>query len=95
MHTAEQVNTLAAQFAALMMNALGREKIAEVNRRNANAEVGVCHSHDFIDANEVMEQAFHDFTGRWTRAESEEDAALCDAAWIAAKKSMFAEAGFK
>lgn len=56
------VEALAEAFIKQLREDLGPEKFAEVVARNA-AELNpdVCHSHDFCDANMVMDAAFEEF----------------------------------
>ena len=51
-------NTLAAEFCAVLRSWLTPEQMEEVVRRNrVETHVGICHSHDFCDANEALLQA--------------------------------------
>jgi hypothetical protein len=46
---------LAKEFSAELRRTLTADEMDEVNRLNADeANPGVCHSHDFCDANQVM-----------------------------------------
>lgn len=51
------VYTLAAEFSQRLRECLTPEQMAEVNARNQADEF--CHSHDFVDANVVMLEAWH------------------------------------
>ena len=54
-YTTEQA---AARFVDGLRAALGAENFARMQRLNADeTAAGVCHSHDFVDANEVMAAA--------------------------------------
>lgn len=74
---------LAARFVAILKGSLSSKQFAEMRRRNRDeSSAGVCHSHDFCDANMLMAQAFSDlgystdydfgddeaFTARWNEA---------------------------
>ena len=74
---------IADAFVRLLRQTLTREEFAEMQRRNATPEyrdTGCCASHDFCDANEVMDAAFRacgividdlgddDNHARWNRA---------------------------
>ena len=51
---------IAGQFHACLLFVLSSEEIAEMKKRNkAETDPLICHSHDFCDANMVMEEAFH------------------------------------
>lgn len=50
---------VAIAFCAVLLAWIGPARLAEAARRNASTgQRGVCHSHDYIDANEAMAQAF-------------------------------------
>lgn len=55
---------VAERFCELLRQEIGEERFEQVIRRNhareLPAEQGVCHSHDFCDANRVMDQAVHE-----------------------------------
>lgn len=85
---------LARAFVRMLAITLSAEKLAEVVRLNAsdpnaNHDGGVCHSHDFCDANEVMLTAFAEYKGREPDLDSDEDMDLCESAWNAAKRAQF------
>ena len=49
---------VAKDFASILTAWIGRKNVEEAARRNADeADPGVCHSHDFCDANEAMAEA--------------------------------------
>lgn len=50
---------IADKFVELLRRDLSPEDLGEVCARNATAAPGVCHSHDFCDANMVMAEAFY------------------------------------
>lgn len=58
-----QCQALAQRFAQILLNSLGPVAIKEIDLRNASAPPGTCASHDFCDANMVMEEAFIDIYG--------------------------------
>ena len=101
MPTAEQV---AKAFAAKLTLILGKKKIAELNRRNTPEDRarGICHSHDFCDANMVMLAAIDPLVGAsgnsdtWQEEmdarDNEEEAAintLWNEAWNMAAQANF------
>lgn len=96
------VEDIAFRFSAALMLAIGPKTLREVVTRNKNETVsGVCHSHDFVDANECMAEAFIKVMGRGirlpcevdeglhTQADTDADFALIDKAW-----SLAADNGF-
>lgn len=92
----EQYQVLARAFVRMLGVELGEAKLAEVARLNAadpsaNGDGGVCHSHDFCDANETMLTAFREVLGREVDfdAEGDADMGLCEDAWNAAKRAAF------
>jgi hypothetical protein len=91
------VEAVASKFSELLRKELGADKMATVLERNsAETSEGVCHSHDFCDANVIMCEAFSELG-------VSEDAAIYDdrvaklwnAAWDMAVKNGFAASGAK
>lgn len=87
---ADLVTALAAAFTRELRKDVCPAKMAEIARRNAaENDSGICHSHDFIDANDVMYAAFMAATGRDPLGDdcpmTQADADLWNAAWAAAK----------
>jgi len=85
---------LAEQFVHRLGQAIGRAKLLEVCALNdAETSEGVCHSHDFCDANMVMDQACDDL-GIAARPYDEDEAVreratdLWNKAWDLAKASL-------
>lgn len=81
---------LAKAFDAELRAGIGAESYAEVIRRNRTPEYdGACASHDFCDANEIMDTAFVSVMGRSTIPDdedafiSEEDTDLWNRTWNA------------
>lgn len=85
----EVVLKIARQFSANLREVLSAEQLAEAIERNRNGHAFVCHSHDFCDANIVMEPAFAEVTGREIDLQSDEDVSMWDDAWALAKRSNF------
>lgn len=87
---ANLVAYLASTFSRGLRKDVGPANMAEIARRNAaEKDSGICHSHDFIDANDVMYAAFMAATGRDPLGDdlpmTQADADLWNAAWAAAK----------
>ena len=55
----------------------------------AEADSGICHSHDVTDANEVMADAFRAVMGREIDLQSDADGTLWNVAWDMAKRAEF------
>lgn len=75
---------LAGAFVILLQRDLSRADYFAARMKNRTAGEGVCASHDYCDANMVMDEAF---TGLFDRsaASTDEDCALWNAAWEVAK----------
>ena len=83
-----QARTIGDHFAGLLKDDLTKAQFAEILRRNkVQMNGGICHSHDFCDANVLMEIAFRAIVGREPDVGSDADAALWSAAWRHAKKT--------
>lgn len=76
---------IAAAFVANLKAALTEQQFAEMQNLNAVADAGICHSHDYCDANEVMADAFFCVMGRELDTQSDEDRALWSDSWDYAK----------
>jgi hypothetical protein len=80
--------TLAKKFSARLRKVLTPAQVSEAFSRNATeTNPGVCHSHDFCDANEVMAQAVLDCGMDYDFLEQHPQ--VVDAAWKIAKESGF------
>jgi hypothetical protein len=76
---------LAKAFSEELRRVLTADEMGEVNRLNAEeANSGVCHSHDFCDANQVMLDAMGD-----EFENTDEQNALISQAWNIAKAAEF------
>lgn len=74
---------LAGVFADCVYEWTSPEQFAEIKKRNVTAAPGVCHSHDFIDANMAMLNAFRVAFGYEPKAGemTDEETALWNKAW--------------
>lgn len=79
---------LAKDFSRRLIEEIGRDKVAEANERNKTYDDGACASHDFCDANMVMDAAFTAVVGRET-GDSEADMKMWAAAWDMAVDNGF------
>jgi hypothetical protein len=86
------VDTIARAFIAEFQASHSAQQCTEVDARNAAEESeNVCHSHDFCDANMVMDAAWLSLFGRsmCDHADQEAATALWNAAWDRAKEIGF------
>lgn len=86
---AKDLEEIAWQFARLMNQHLDAETMTEVRRRNRYTPGNVCHSHDFLDANMVMAEAFRAALRRDPDMDSMEDLGMWGDAWRLAKAKGF------
>lgn len=77
---------LAFAFARELGAHLGLEKLRAIDLANKTAEAGVCCSHDYCDANEVMARAFWVVVGRRVKTQDDGDCSLWSRAWDLAKR---------
>jgi len=92
--TQEKVLTLvlAARFIIGLTQELRPDQFETACVRNVNAKPGICHSHDFCDANMTMHDAWCATFNAEPDVANEKDAAIWSAAWTIATKLM-ADAG--
>lgn len=77
---------VAREFCRVLYRWIGAEKVAEAAQRNAAEKLaGVCHTHDFCDANMAMAEAFKRVAGHECVPDSQDDADLWNASWNMAK----------
>jgi hypothetical protein len=86
----EQAQTIALEFAAMLRQEIGAHNFITMRARNALPDyVGACASHDFCDANMVMQSAWESVMGReflpHDRPPSDDDVALWGYSWGIAK----------
>jgi hypothetical protein len=68
---------IAKEFSRLLRGTLSNTDMEAIIAENdARADSGTCASHDFLDANTLMADAFHNVMGRDVRIESERDVKL-------------------
>src|SRR3989304_4399232 len=54
----KKIEAVAREFSRLLLAEIGNKKFREVVKRNKlEKDKGICHSHDFCDANMVMQDA--------------------------------------
>lgn len=86
-----QVMVLAHKFAENVRNTLDPTEFADVVLANKlETGSGVCHSHDYMDANECMLDALNHFDLTFDPA-NQDQCTLMNAAWAMAKKNDFAD----
>lgn len=74
-------NAIATLFVEQLRADLTVEQFAEMQNLNAVADKGICHSHDYCNANEVMAPAFAQVVGREIDLQSDADRGLWNDAW--------------
>jgi hypothetical protein len=78
----EQIAKLADEFDAELRAELSESDYDDAVVLNRDEEsAGVCHTHDFCDANVFMAEAFEKVVGRPIDLQSDADTALWNAAW--------------
>jgi hypothetical protein len=88
------VERMALHFVTDMLRYVGAAKMREIATRNRKElNPSVCHSHDFVDANEVMAEAFKNVVGRdhpvvCGAPQSDADDLLFEQAWSKAKEMI-------
>jgi hypothetical protein len=93
------IDRVALHFVTDLLKHIGAEKMLEVARLNrAETNQYACHTHDFVDANEVMAAAFKGVTGREildavqaqyaAGTEFEHDDKIWSAAWKKAREMI-------
>jgi hypothetical protein len=82
---------LARVFAAKLRSAITADQWRAMCRRNLIAAEGVCASHDFLDANDVMAEAFAEVIGHEQDCASDPDAVIWSKAWSIARAQYLVE----
>ena len=88
----DRPHALAVRFAQLLLSALGMKTMHEIDRRNATGPKDSCASHDFCDANMVMESAYIEIHGHSSLSDdgvNNDNTARWNAAWRYATNSGF------
>lgn len=83
------VRRIAKAFCEGMRETLSGRELREANLLNRERRPGVCHTHDFCDANMVMEPAFTKAMGRQPDLEDRFDTDLWGWAWDIAIEAEF------
>lgn len=89
--TAVLAVVLAYQFAQDLRAILTDADWRAMRRKNVEITPGCCASHDYLDANMVMDPAFTRVIGRSLEADRDEDAAIWSAAWEFATTHLLTE----
>jgi len=77
-----RIVALAEAFDRLLRTEIGKTKYREVLARNAaEPDAGICHSHDFCDANMMMDGAFRVVLQRGPDIDDDADLTLWTDAW--------------
>lgn len=87
--TKSKIDALACEFAILLRGYFSARQWEEMRRENARhadeRRTGVCASHDYCDANEVMAEAFATIVGRDLDVQSADDLHTINEAWDRAR----------
>lgn len=83
------VESLAREFSARLHRYLTDEKIERINEMNEEWNEGNCASHEFMDANVPMDDAFVMIVGRDLEVNNDWDQHLWNQAWVLAKDNKF------
>jgi hypothetical protein len=79
---ADMVQAVAARFVERLKASMSALEFLEVQARNEEEQdPNVCHSHDYVDANEGMAEAIADITGEWPDIRNEALRSLWNDAW--------------
>jgi len=76
------------EFVGGLRLAMSEEEFELMRERNVKRPQGVCHSHDFLDSNMTMAEAFERVMGREPDVGDEADASLWSAAWEGAMPDL-------
>jgi hypothetical protein len=80
---------LAVRFARELRSWVPAGHMRRINYLNAHeANPAICHSHDYVDANQAMIMAMAEL-GMELDVQSDEQTALLDRAWSLAKRAQF------
>ena len=82
---------LALRFVTLIRRCTTAAEYAEILKRNKTIDPGCCATHDFMDANMVMLEAFEALAKRDMDFESDADTALWNTAWEIATTQYLTE----
>lgn len=80
---------LAVKFSEILKRDIGITDLKKVISTNKDRNDASCATHDYIDANMAMAEAFKDLTGREFNLQSDTQTALWNKAWDIAKKNEF------
>jgi hypothetical protein len=87
--TDKHVAPLADAFLRKLRAHLGDDVMRGIAALNADEpNPAICHTHDYCDANVIMDQAFVAVLGRRSRSNSDRDAVVWTRAWNLAKERM-------
>lgn len=80
---------IACAFALGLYQHLGPSALAEIDQLNRQRHGPACASHDYLDANECMNDAFRSVFDRNVNLQDPEDTRLWQQAWTFAKQTGF------
>jgi len=76
-----QIEAIGALFVEKLRAELPPAHFAEMQNLNSTADDGICHSHDYLDSNMTMAEAFEQVVGREIDTQDDDDRALWSSAW--------------
>jgi hypothetical protein len=81
---------LSEKFNEIVNKEFSVEQLAEINAKNKTAEyISCCATHDYCDANMLMDEAFTSVIGREIDLQNENDCQLWSNAWDLSKDNDF------
>jgi predicted NBD/HSP70 family sugar kinase len=85
------ITALAIEFSRGINRYLTPDQLAEAIAKNQTPDYneGICATHDYIDANEVMSEAFTTITGKEVDVQNDIDRDLWSKAWSLSKANNF------
>lgn len=84
-----QILLIADKFSELLFNGLGFNTMTEVVKRNEVYGEGICATHDFVDANEFMAEAFEEVMGYEMNISNQKHVETWNDSWELASKGKF------
>lgn len=81
---------LSAEFSRLVIQYLTPQTLDEVNAKNLTEDYnGCCATHDYADANMIMDEAFASLMGKEMDLQNVDEVRLWNEAWTLSRKNKF------
>lgn len=85
-NTPELATAVSKEFSKLLSQYLSVNQLEQIRILNRDEkDDNICHTHDFLDANEVMAEAFEAVTGHEMNIQDDSNLELWNIAWKEAK----------